>query len=1221
MKKRSTRSRGVILSFKGWKKLKTAIRAESEDKLTNNLTLEELSDRTGLSPHTISRIQGQSEGVDKSSLKSAFAAFDLKLCESDYTKPHPKVDDDLAVRCTRIEYDWGEAPDTSMFYGRSIELSQLQHWILEEKCRLVTLLGIGGIGKSTLCVKLGLQIQSEFEVVVWRSLQNAPPVEENLKSILQFVLWVLRKEIEIPDSFDGKLSKLMECLRNHRCLLILDNVETILCSNTRVGQCLPGYEGYGQLLKKIGEVPHKSCMILTSREIVKEVVPLEGEKTKVKCLHMEGLTTNEGRELFQQKGQFTATETEWKVLIEHYGGNPLALKIVAAGTRELFNGKIASVLDYLQQEAFIFEEMRDLLECQFERLSEQEYELMYWLAINREPVYLLDLEKDVVTVSSKRQLPQTIKSLLKRSLIEKKGEHFFLQPVVMQYTTHCLVERVFKEILEGNFLFLNLLKTHALMKATSKDYIWETQKQIIIQPLIEKLLVKIGSQDELELLLLNILERHKSKTALISGYLAGNILNLLAYLKVDLRGYDFSNLTIWQAHLQNLDLSKTNFQDTAFDKSVFASSFNNVYSLALSPDGRFLAMGDIQGSIDLWETNDRKHLLKLEGHEGCIMTLDFSPDGKTLASGGYDSLIKLWDVETGNCLNTLAGHTHNVFCVSFSPNGKLLASGSGDTSIRLWDIHLGECLEILQAHTNWVLSLAFNFDGSILVSAGLGDCDIHLWDTVTARCINVLKGHLVGINSLRFTPNSKYLASGADDCSIKLWNISKGICIRTFYGHKGKILSISFSSDGRIMATGSSDRSIRLWDVEEENSIKLLEGHTSQVQSAIISSDAQTVISASTDSSVRWWDINTGVCIRTLKGQNTNTLSIALKFFNIKPQPIDSPSINTTSTQEIDCSLATAGLDGSIRLWNIISGCCTQILKGHTDWIWSISFSPDGDLLASGSDDKSIKLWDVNTGRCIASLYGHQKKIKAVTFSPDGAILISVSNYGCIKLWNVRERKCVRTFGDYTNTIQSASCSPGNTSLDKGIEYTLAIAGWDRVLKLWDVGEGKCIKTLSGHTDCVASLAWSPDGKILASGSLDKSIRLWETTNFTCLKILQAHTSGVWSVCFSPDGRQMASASEDQTVRLWDVNNFVPTKVLHIKGHAICSVCFDSQGHLLSNTSGENLIQIWDVKTGECIKTLKINRLYEGMNIAGVTGLTEAQKRTLIDLGGVEVFR
>jgi NB-ARC domain len=351
----SRRRRGVILTLQGWDKFQAAkTQVEFDENTGDSFSLEELSDRTHLALHTISRIMGRLEPVDKSSLQSAFAAFNLELFQGDYTRPSRP--EDLVVRHANPQYDWQEAPDVSVFCGRSEELLQLRHWVLEERCRVVALLGIGGIGKSTLAVKLGLQIQDEFEVVVWRSLQNAPPVEEQLTSIVQFLLWALQKEMVIPESFDGQISKLIECLSNNRCLVILDNVETIL-SSSKAGQYRPGYEGYSQLLKRAAEVPHQSCVLLTSREKPKEIALLEGNKTGVRSLPLKGLNFTEGQELFQQKGQFTGTEREWQVLIDHYGGNPLALKMVAAGTQELFNGKIAPVLEYVEQGIHIFDDI------------------------------------------------------------------------------------------------------------------------------------------------------------------------------------------------------------------------------------------------------------------------------------------------------------------------------------------------------------------------------------------------------------------------------------------------------------------------------------------------------------------------------------------------------------------------------------------------------------------------------------------------------------------------------------------------------------------------------------------------------------------------------------------------------------------------------------------------------------------------------------------------
>ncbi len=470
---KSRRSRGVILTLHGWDKLQAAkVQAEFDENYGNRFTLEELSERTSLGLNTINKVLKRTKPVDKQSLQYAFRTFGLELSKSDYTHPTSPFEE-WETRQENPQQDWGEAADVSQFYGREEELFQLRQWSVEEHCRLVALQGIGGIGKSTLAVKLALQIQTEFEIVVWRSLRNAPPLEELLESIVSFVLRVRGEDPVMPNSVEGRLSKLMECLRSSRCLLILDNAETILSSGERAGQCREGYEGYSQLLQTVGDVPHQSCLLLTSREKPRAIALLEGEKSKVRSLALKGLKAEKGRELFQQKGRFAGSEAEWSQLSKHYGGNPLALKLVAAATQELFNGTIGEVLKYAQQGVLVFEHIHDLLEGQFNRLSAVEQEVMCWMAISRKPVSLAELEKNIVTVASKRKLIEAMNSLLIRSLIEKDGEYFWVQPVVMEYVIERSVEQGCTEIETQQ---IEHLKSQTLVKAQAKDYVRELQE-------------------------------------------------------------------------------------------------------------------------------------------------------------------------------------------------------------------------------------------------------------------------------------------------------------------------------------------------------------------------------------------------------------------------------------------------------------------------------------------------------------------------------------------------------------------------------------------------------------------------------------------------------------------------------------------------------------------------------------------------------------------------
>lgn len=331
---------------------------------------------------------------------------------------------------------------------RDRELALLQQWILEDHCRLVAALGIGGIGKSSLAVKLGLQIQTEFEVVIWRSLQNAPSLIDLITSILSFLLPMQDKNVTIPSNLDEKLASLFRCLKQKRCLLILDNVEAILDSGCQAGLYQAGYDVYGQFFKAIGDVPHQSCLLLTSREKPREIALLEGECLPARSLQLGGLLPSEGRELFKCKGKFTGAEAEWNKLFEHYGGNPLALKLVATATQEFFNSSISTVVEYIEHGATVFEDIHNLLENQFNRLSLLEQEVLQWLAINKKPISLKNLHEKFATVTTKQVILYTIHSLIRRSMIVQSDIGFSLETLMMQYVTQHFEEQPSTEIYE-----------------------------------------------------------------------------------------------------------------------------------------------------------------------------------------------------------------------------------------------------------------------------------------------------------------------------------------------------------------------------------------------------------------------------------------------------------------------------------------------------------------------------------------------------------------------------------------------------------------------------------------------------------------------------------------------------------------------------------------------------------------------------------------------------
>ncbi|MBG1270916.1 NB-ARC domain-containing protein [Nostoc sp. WHI] len=1165
------RKRGLILTPEGLQKLQSArLAAESNENYGNRYTFEDLSERIGINTATISKVLSREDGVDKRTIELFFQAFNIKLDKDCYTNS------DQAQH-----QDWGEATNVSVFYGRTEETATLEQLLLEDRCRLVAVLGMGGIGKSALVIKLTERIKDNFEYIIWRSLREAPPIKNILASLIQFLSDEQETEASLPESVGERISRLIDFLRQYRCLLILDNIESILQSGSRAGLYREGYEGYGDLLKRVGEVTHQSCLLLTGREKPKEVAALEGETLCVRSLLLGGLQAADGQEILKVKG-VSASESESSKLVERYAGNALALKVVATTIQDVFCGKID---EFLQQETTVFGDIHELLEQQFLRLSDLEKDAMYWLAINREPVSLSEIRDDIVSQIPPQRLLESLESLVRRSLIEKSEGLFTLQAVVMEYMTQRFIDQVCQEIANHH---IDLFRCHALMKAMAKDYVRDIQIRLIVQPVIDGSLGVFRSKKNLENHLTKILANLRETSPLEQSYTAGNVLNLLCHLGTDLSGYDFSSLTVWQVDLRNVELHDVNFQNANFDRSVFADIFGGILSVAFSPDGKLLAMGDTNGEIHLYQVSDWKQLRIYKGHTNWVVSLAFSPDSSTLASGSTDYTVMLWDVSTGQCFHTLREHSNEVWSVAFSPDGDVVASGSDDQTVRTWSISTGKCLRIFQGHTSWVLSVTFNSDGQKLMS-GSDDHTVRLWDSSTGECLRTFQGHDDGIRSISVSLDSQTLVSGSDDYTVRLWDINTGKCLRIFQGHSHRIFSVAFNSQGNTLATGSHDQTVRLWDVSSGECIKILQGHTGWVWSVAFSPKGDILVSGSDDQTAKIWTVSVGQCLRTFQGYTNQVLSVSF-----------SPDGQI---------LASGSCDKRVRLWNISTGECLRTLTGHSNQIFSVAFSPKGDNLVSGSKDGMVKLWSVSNNKCVRTFQGHRAAVRSVAFSPDSGMVASGSEDQTIRLWNVLTGQTLKIIQGHHDAVWSVAFSPRGTMLASG--------AWDNTVKLWDVSTGECLRTLEAHTSWVYAIAFAGDGDTLVSASPDRTLRLWSISTGECIKILQLDTNWIQSVAFSPDSRILAS-SVDNTVKLWDIRTDECLKTL--QGHTACiwSVVFCPDNQTLVSSSEDETIRLWDVRTGDCLKILKAEKLYERIKIKGVAGLTEATIMTLRTLGAVD---
>ncbi len=465
------------------------------------------------------------------------------------------------------------------------------------------------------------------------------------------------------------------------------------------------------------------------------------------------------------------------------------------------------------------------------------------------------------------------------------------------------------------------------------------------------------------------------------------------------------------------------------ERRTLGSHGTPVMGLAFRADGAQLAAacGQLmwegsEGEVKIWDVATGEEVRSLRGHVGGAFTVAFAPDGLRIASGGAeDALVKVWDVQTGRETLSLRGHSDGLFGVVFSPDGRRIYSAGTDHTVRVWDanpLDEGDQPELRKprGHAGPITSVAFSPDTRYLVSGSM-DRSVKVWDARTSQEIRTLTGRTGPVRGLAFRPDGRQLASASnapDDPpeatgEVKLWDTQtwQEIPSPGLKGVEDDFWGVAFRPDGRRLAASSGDRLV-IWDAATGPPVRTLRTANVFMHISVAFGPGGRLASSTVEGTVLIWDLSA----RAQAGPFAALLT---------PPP---------------------GLGRVFEVWRATTSLPTHVLTAHEGRAMCVAFSPDGTFLASASVDGTIKLWDARTYKLVATLRGHKGGVHSLAFRPDGKRLASAGSDAVIRVWDTATRRLLFTLRGHTDAIYALAFSADGRSVASG--------GWDGTVKIWD---------------------------------------------------------------------------------------------------------------------------------------------------------------------------
>lgn len=634
-------------------------------------------------------------------------------------------------------------------------------------------------------------------------------------------------------------------------------------------------------------------------------------------------------------------------------------------------------------------------------------------------------------------------------------------------------------------------------------------------------------------------------------------------------------------------------------------------SLAASSDGRYAVTGSSDGIMRLWDLQGGEMLRAVHAHNNGVFSVDISRDGNYAISGGADTSAVVWDIGARKAISNLEHRYGSINAVKFSPDGITAATGGEDNCVKIWNFSTGERLAMLEAHEGAVCSLDFSPDGKYLASGG-GDNMVRLWELETGKVLCTFNGHDDSVLALSFSADGASVASAGADSTVRVWGLPEGGGpegreLRQWKAHNDVVTSIAFSPRGQYLVSGGWDKIVRLSRVVSGFGY-WQQGHMAKVTSVVFTEEGERVISSGEDGTITYWDIHYPadippsahpyplLCRVSSTERLTHVRDEARGILHFAHKAIRSGDFSA-AYEMLEKGLLLPGYERDKEFMDLVAQCTTwskakrkglknawllRILRGHSDWVTSVSISADSRYVLSGSCDKTVRLWELSTGKQVKRYDesgwsgGVSANVNSVEFSDTGNYVVSSSWNNKVRLWDVFTGKEIRTFEGHDGYVTSA-CFANN-------ERFLLSAGTDGTVRLWDSSTGEEIRRFRGHDDIIHTVAFSSQNGYILSSSEDCTIKLWDVEKNELVRSLEGHPRAVLSAAFSSDGTLIVSGGVDGSIRVWDVESGREVGRMGEHGGWISSVSFSPDGLFVLSGSRDRTLRLWRVSDGSQVR-------------------------------------